>query len=156
MFGEHPWTPLWHLNGPGSKTQFVVFFFFFWEDLRSPLAWKEREKSVGLHQSVVSSPPPLCSNTWKTDQPHTDITAHSGKMMRKTVRLGYTINKLGPHKMWSICLTLPQQAPLRERATSPEDQTLQFLTAESWTRPLFATKFVGYWEKEAEDRQGRI
>lgn len=57
----------------------------------------ETEKTQ-VCQSSESSPPFLCSDTWKTDQSHTDFTAHSGKMMRKTVRRAFAKNKLGPHK----------------------------------------------------------
>lgn len=54
---------------------------------------------------TVGSPPPLCSSTWRTDQPRIDFTLLSGKMMRKTTR--HAINKLGPHEMLSACFSLP-------------------------------------------------
>lgn len=59
---------------------------------------KSAREKTQVCQSSVSSPPFLCSDTWKTDQSHTDFTAHSGKMMRKTVRRAFAKNKLGPHK----------------------------------------------------------
>ena len=48
---------------------------------------EEEEEGEGVIQPVnMVSSPPLSCNTWKTAQPDTDITARSGKTMRKTVR----------------------------------------------------------------------
>lgn len=60
----------------------------FWKKARRPLAGGDVRGGprVVIQPVNMVSSPPLSGNTWKTAQPDADITALSGKTMRKTVR----------------------------------------------------------------------